>query len=378
MRGVIYVRTYEIGEIVSEELGCAFYQAKADDKSEVLQQWIDGSSGWIVATGALGTGINIEGIVEVIHIDRPYGLTSFAQQSGRGGRSGEVSNSTIIVRVDGGYSNWAQRLQSDYTVEKIDEDAMSKYIESKGCRRTVLAEYFDLTSQVGEINVGSSSCRESVCLVVYCDYCERMSQQERIIEQLGQAEEMITESGVDLVIEQSGRDVIADTLLEEGQQDQEMFKVMTLLKQNCIFCILEYGKKSQGGFEDRPHMLSNCTQAELNKCGIEGYEKWRKGIDLKGMKNCYKCGLGQEMCRFVENGSECEFAEVMFLGLYVLYQQGYLQEILEGVGFLGVYTKQKEIWEWMKKSEQGEKLEWESNLVRVWRQVCLVFRVMQK
>lgn len=52
-----------------------------------------------MATGALGTGINIEDIISVIHVDWPYGLTSFLQQLGRGGRNGEVSESIIIVRV---------------------------------------------------------------------------------------------------------------------------------------------------------------------------------------------------------------------------------------------------------------------------------------
>jgi superfamily II DNA helicase RecQ len=55
--------------------------------------------GWIVATGALGTGINIEGIVYIVHVDRPYRLTSFIQQSGRNSRNGEVSDSIIIARV---------------------------------------------------------------------------------------------------------------------------------------------------------------------------------------------------------------------------------------------------------------------------------------
>ena len=46
-----------------------------------------------MATGALGTGINIEGIIYVIHVDRLYGLTSFLQQSGRRGRNREISDS---------------------------------------------------------------------------------------------------------------------------------------------------------------------------------------------------------------------------------------------------------------------------------------------
>ena len=64
-KGVIYVRTYGVGNIVSDQLGCAFYKATATDKNETLQQWINESGGWIVATGALGTGINIEGIIEI-------------------------------------------------------------------------------------------------------------------------------------------------------------------------------------------------------------------------------------------------------------------------------------------------------------------------
>jgi superfamily II DNA helicase RecQ len=77
-RGVIYVRSYATGETISRALQCLFYKARADDKGELLQEWM-WNWGWIIATGALGTGINIKDIIFVVHIDRPYGLTSFAQ-----------------------------------------------------------------------------------------------------------------------------------------------------------------------------------------------------------------------------------------------------------------------------------------------------------
>jgi superfamily II DNA helicase RecQ len=83
-RGVVYVRNYRAGEAIAEALRCAFYNARADDKGEVLQEWIHGAGGWIVATGALGTGINIKGIVYVVHVGRLYRLTNFVQQSRRG------------------------------------------------------------------------------------------------------------------------------------------------------------------------------------------------------------------------------------------------------------------------------------------------------
>ena len=92
--------------MASSELHCPFYKADVDQKGQVLQDRIDGLeeengsvSSWIVATGALGMGINIEGIAYVIYIDRLYGTTSFVQQSGRGGCSNELSDSIIIVRV---------------------------------------------------------------------------------------------------------------------------------------------------------------------------------------------------------------------------------------------------------------------------------------
>jgi superfamily II DNA helicase RecQ len=127
-RGVIYVRTYATGQIISEALGCPFYMAKAEDKGRTLQEWLDGAGGWIVATGALGTGINIMGIICVIHVDRPYGFTSFAQQSGRGGRNGEISDSIIILGVAWTRGWRRKEVLSAYSVERIDEDAMTTFI----------------------------------------------------------------------------------------------------------------------------------------------------------------------------------------------------------------------------------------------------------
>ncbi|KAL5344321.1 hypothetical protein ACLOAV_010750 [Pseudogymnoascus australis] len=160
-RGVVYVRSYASGELISSALECSFYKAQADDKGERLQKWAQGSGGWIVATGALGTGINIPGIIYVVHIDRPYGLTSFAQQSGRGGREGEVSESIIVTRVQS-VGVKSQGLMSEYSVEQVDEDAMTEYIQNRECRRVVLGHYFDGVAE-------GVSCIETDS--VLCDLC---------------------------------------------------------------------------------------------------------------------------------------------------------------------------------------------------------------
>ena len=74
---MIYIRSYITGETISGALQCPFYKARADNKGELLQEWMRNWD-WIVATGILGTGINIKDIIFVVHINRLYGLTSFA------------------------------------------------------------------------------------------------------------------------------------------------------------------------------------------------------------------------------------------------------------------------------------------------------------
>lgn len=51
-------------------------------------EWAGGARRWIAATTGLGTGIDITGVVAVVHAGAPYGLVDFAQQTGRGGAAG--------------------------------------------------------------------------------------------------------------------------------------------------------------------------------------------------------------------------------------------------------------------------------------------------
>jgi superfamily II DNA helicase RecQ len=217
-RGVIYVRSYETGGVVSQALGCPFYRARAESKGEVLQQWVEGAGGWIVATGALGTGINIEGIVYVVHIGRPYGLTNFVQQSGRGGRNGEVSESIIITRVENSSGRRRSEIMSEYSVEQIDEDAMTEFIQGKGCRRQVLSRHMD-----GDQDGSSCSQTDSV----FCDRC-RMSSKARGPKR----EESVEKPGINITEDSTaikGADIIQGRLREVQASQDQMIEVMDRL-----------------------------------------------------------------------------------------------------------------------------------------------------
>ncbi|KAL9563895.1 hypothetical protein ACKAV7_011930 [Fusarium commune] len=100
-KGVIYCRSKSQCETIADEIGCGFHHSgmSEQDRHEARTTWAEGrnTSRWIAATTGLGTGIDIEGIVAVVHMEKPYGLVDFVQQIGRGGRrAGEVVRSVII------------------------------------------------------------------------------------------------------------------------------------------------------------------------------------------------------------------------------------------------------------------------------------------
>jgi superfamily II DNA helicase RecQ len=71
-----------------------------EGKEAALAAWADGEERVIVATTALGTGVDVAGINTVIHLGRPHRIVDFAQEVGRAGRAeGEAAQSTIVLEA---------------------------------------------------------------------------------------------------------------------------------------------------------------------------------------------------------------------------------------------------------------------------------------
>lgn len=363
-RGVVYVRSYQAGEVVSSALKCPFYRARAEQKGEVLQAWIQGPGGWIVATGALGTGINISDIVYVVHIDRPYGLTSFAQQSGRGGRNGEVSDSIIIVRAKTTSGRRRSEILSAYCVEDIDERAMTEFIQYSGCRRQVMAKYFDCESESTRVDCIATDS-------IMCDRCKFNSfgQGRQVINQSVEADR--TEN--DTPIEISGSQLIAGKLRQGIEADELMFRVMDEFQHGCIFCRLV---REDGEGLDGPHSYQSCVAAFQHQCHYGEFQDWREGITIESdYTHCFDCGLPQRLCRRFENGSMCEYPDIVFPGIFILHQRGYLEDIVQQVGFQGDY--QHDLWEWMRGDADKFGAIVESCFIQTWRKICVQYRRMR-
>ena len=130
-------------ERMAQRLGCSPYHSTWAGKKESLAGWAAGSQKFIVATSALGSGIDVAGIRAVIHLGRPQTIVDFAQEAGRGGRQGESVRSTMVL----GRSEFNWLRGSSANKWDANREAMRRYIVTAGCRRLALGEALDVQAR---------------------------------------------------------------------------------------------------------------------------------------------------------------------------------------------------------------------------------------
>ncbi|KAI9034797.1 DEAD/DEAH box helicase [Aspergillus affinis] len=165
-RVIIYGSVVNQVVAVAGELACeAFYSAQID-KSSILQRFIEGPSRVIVATSALGMGVDIPDIRSIIHLGRPRSLLEYAQESGRAGRDGQTSEAIIIQPA-----RWGHPGPDISTDIAADQELVDQYMEVEpgvGCRRYVLDGYMDETVD----GYSRRYCQDSDVHEIACDGCD--------------------------------------------------------------------------------------------------------------------------------------------------------------------------------------------------------------
>jgi superfamily II DNA helicase RecQ len=167
-RVIIYASTIPRTKDLAEALGVDAYYNKAgsrEEKQRRMQSWRT-TRRLIVATNALGLGINVQDVRLVIHVGLPYQVRAFAQESGRLGRDGRQGASVIVCKAIKGQQGFTQGARSARDEEIVE------YIRGTRCRRFVLDKAMD-----GRIREGG--CQEDEEM---CDVCIRGGQvQERSV-----------------------------------------------------------------------------------------------------------------------------------------------------------------------------------------------------
>lgn len=255
---------------------------------------------------------------------------------------------------------------SEYSVEQIDEDAMTEFIQAKTCRRQVLSRYFD-----GSIEKVDCHNTDSV----FCDWCKTMTKATRIaarrVEHAAGSIEEEEREGIEAESKrkkEGGAEIIAKRLRALQESHESMIRVMDRLQGRCIYCELMKGEEGQ------LHGYSDCIDAEADGCGYNAYKQWREEVDLGQYQHCWKCGMSQDVCRRLEDDGWCEYPDIMLPGMFILHQQSHLATIVETVGFQGEYRI--DVWEWLNEIAEGFGGKWESNWMKTWRGICVIYQSM--
>lgn len=165
-KGVIYCTSHAKCRALARYLDCHYYHSKPEDcdthflaqREAGFQSWVRGETPYIVATAALGTGIDVPGITHIIHLDAPHSIIDYAQEAGRAGRAGEPVTAHIVVED----KDWPveDTARDGYMELKIRE--VNMLVRTRGCRRRIFGQCLDSDPR---------DCKEIGA--VRCDNCER-------------------------------------------------------------------------------------------------------------------------------------------------------------------------------------------------------------
>ena len=143
---IVYCSSIKGAEELGEILGCDVYHRSIDSKDgkfRRLDDWRNardnggaGQGRVIVATNALGLGVDVPDIRVVIHVGKIWALKDYAQESGRAGRDGKRSEAIIIRGIGEGGDDYSQST-------KIGQVDIIEFIDGKICRRVILDQVMD-------------------------------------------------------------------------------------------------------------------------------------------------------------------------------------------------------------------------------------------
>lgn len=296
---VVYCRTKDECKDLASELGCGYFYSGSPSNEQVIERWMT-VGGCVVATTALGTGVNYPGIELTVHAGLPYGLIDFAQESGRAGRGGEQVDSLILAEA-GWEAKERERRRRRRQEWSRDEEALLEFVNTSGCRRLVLGQYFDegITQDCISGNMA------------HCDRCGS-----------GPTDRWRSQS-----------DAAQERAIVEGTLDQ--------MANGCPACWIAAALGSGRGWL---HEGGGCRRRRTTIIEGEAFDLSERACDefrsliryLDGSRMCHSCGISQKMCRTREEGQgPCQWPRIAVVIIRAAMASAAGRSIIQKAGFDG-------------------------------------------
>ena len=342
---IVYSRSVKRVEQLAARLECAAYFRKVEGKKEVFEEFNRPHCPVIVATNALGLGIDNPKVRVVIHAEGPRNLRDFAQESGRAGRDGRVSESVVMMAE--GYQHGQERMQ--------------QYLKGSECRRVILDGYLDGQDDRVQCVEGEQAC----------DVCAGVNSSSP-----WQADaDMAIGGGDDLSPKDADREEAfirqrcerqwqAQQQLREsiqGSRSEEAYAVEGFMQKldewtgRCPICYT-YGVRGVG----MDHRILACPMEGVEVMQEE-FRRMKAGIRYSKYSVCFECGVPQAICQRWESNDSggwkrsgkqvCQYAETVIGGVaavLVRNPNGVREIVIQWMINSGVDVQQSdEVYRWM-------------------------------
>lgn len=307
---VIYGNSVRKVQALAQRLGCHAYYHDAVGKASMLEDFVSGRGRVIVATSALGMGVDIPDIRCIVHIDWPFSVLDYAQESGRAGRDGARSEAVMIVQEGAQRAAEGEREEREHGLVR----ALVGEGEAATCRRVVLGGYLDGREVE---RVGCEEGEEK------CDMC-RGAKEETDEEMEEESEAGSSDGGEMGAVEterERGAERERETEREEVQRafrqqeqtrrgprqrlmqvQQEAYASMEWLRRQLARWANRCGICEAAGSGQSAHDVRRCWRAESQQVK-EMVEKVEQEIQFERFSGCFWCGVPQDICnRWEENG----------------------------------------------------------------------------
>ena len=118
----------------------------------------DSSLQLVIATSALGMGVDISNIHNVILFGAPRSMVDLVQAIGRVGRDGEESTACLLY--------------NSYHLRNVDQDVKDMF-KSADCRRLEMLSPFLSSSEIEKLEEGDHLCCDLCASKCHCGHCPR-------------------------------------------------------------------------------------------------------------------------------------------------------------------------------------------------------------
>jgi superfamily II DNA helicase RecQ len=373
-RGIVYCLQKEWAEdlcnFINAEMGeeiCAVYHANLskEKRTAVYREWQKGTVKILVATSALGLGIDYGHVRFVIHQGQSRSLIDFSQESGRAGRDGKEAHSVIFTSKE-------MRAKCEWIEEKEREwaghltggfKAMKEWVAGrtvggvKECRRVGLGLYMD--------GKGSNCLSLGDC--VWCDVCKEAMEKSTDSESESDGSEGTNEvDGSEMEVDSDGGELWSESMVDGLEENvimadrESQWQVDTAIKikemmdvfyKRCVLCWVNK-ESARHELHDCREMPGKCIRCQNREHSVRNCER----VQYTGGNCCWTCGLPQKLGRVHVHG-EMQFgicvggwADKMFPLCWYLWRKS----------------------SWRRRLEAHFRWEWSEDEFRLW--ICKVDR----